>query len=169
MFPNDRKSEIRTDNWLVSGSVANPDGSSSQISIHRNASQGSTSRLVTSIERALAGTRSPDLRTKLDNPHMMNSDVRLHPTALMYPAELDDGTQGVHWQSDRHLIDSNHQAYEELGKPGPTLRWLPIRADQADVIMPDVPSQSIDQGRSSDIFGPSTYSSRSNDGMGVVI
>jgi len=97
IFPNHRKLGMGTDGRFASGSVANSDNDgATQISIHHNATQFSTFHLVTSIERALTGTRSLDHRTNLDDPYVMKFDVQPYLTASMNSAELYNEMQSVH-------------------------------------------------------------------------
>ena len=172
MFPEDRNLEIETNDRTASGSIVSPGNDGAiPLSIDSGGTQDSTRRLVASIERGLAGTRSLDHRIDLDDLYVTNIDVRLDRGPSMEPIQLLDEMQSVQWQLNRRLVDTKYGDYEEFGEPGPTLRRLPaIRIDQTDVIMSDLPSQSMgafDEGRSSDYFGASSWSFDSDLGRGV--
>ena len=172
MFPEDRNLEIEINNRTASGSIVSPGNNGTiPLSIDSCGTQDSTRRLVTTIERQLAGTTSLDHGIDLDVLLATNPDVRMDRAASMEPVQLDDEMQNFQWQLNLCLADTKYRDYEEFGEPGPSLRPLPaICVEQTDVIMPDVPSQlmnTFDEGRSGDFSGASAWSFVSNIDRGV--
>ena len=158
LFPENRNLEIEINNRTASGSIVIPGNNDAiPLSIDRDGTQVSTRRLVATIERQLAETRSLDHRIGLDVIYATDPDVRMDRAASMEPVQLDEEMQNVQWQLNRHIADTRYQGYEEFGEPGPSLPAICV--EQTDIIMPNVLSQSMDafnEGQPNDFSGAST-------------